>query len=468
MERGWKVLATTSLGSLMVFIDTSILNVAFRSMVADFGPGSQRQLTWVFSAYSISFAAALLTAGRAADRIGRKRMFLVGTVVFAAGSGLCGISPNVGLLIAARIVQAVGGALIVPSALALILPEFPPEKRSAAIGISGAVGGLSAAFGPAVGGVLVEAFGWRSVFTINLPLSVLAIVLGTRILRESKDETAVSMPDPLGGVLAIGGVGLLTAALVEGDNWGWGSVRVVGSVVLSVALLVAFVLRSQRHPVPVIDLSLFRLRFFSAANLSSLLFSMGFFGMFFVNVNFLQSVYGYSPIRSGLASSPGPIMAAIFAGPAGNWAQQRGHKVVVVPGLALFSAGMVLLYATVSPTTSYWSSFFPAYAVTGLGVGLTISTLGSASNAFLPPNRFGMGSAIGATGRQFGAALGIAAVSAIRSGASADPVMVGFRRAWVFVIVTSVLAGIAMYAFFRKPTDAEIAASRVAAVGATA
>lgn len=466
MERGWKVLATTSIGSLMVFIDTSILNVAFRSMVADFGPESQQSLTWVFSGYSIAFAAALLTAGRAADRIGRKRMFLIGVVVFAVGSALCGISPNVELLIASRVVQAIGGALIVPSALALILPEFPPEKRSMAIGISGAVGGLSAAFGPAVGGILVEAFGWRSVFTVNLPLSVLALVIGSRILRESKDPTAVAMPDPLGGVLAIAGVGLLTAAIVEGDNWGWLSARVVGSIVLSIAGLILFVIRSSRHPIPVIDLSLFKLRFFSAANLSSLLFSMGFFGMFFVNVQFLQSVYGFSPIRSGLASSPGPIVAAIFAGPAGNWAQNRGHKQVIVPGLAIFSAGMVLLYLTVTPTTSYWASFFPAYAITGLGVGLTISTLGSASNAFLPPNRFGMGSAIGATARQFGAALGVAAVSAIRAGGSDADVMDGYRRAWVFVIVTSALAGVAMYAFFRKPSEAEIAASRVQPVTA--
>ena len=464
LERGWKVLATTSVGSLMVFLDTSILNVAFRSMVKDFGPRSQQQLTWVFSAYSIAFAAALLTAGRAADRIGRKRMFLVGVVVFAVGSGLCGISPTVGVLIASRIVQAIGGALIVPSALALVLPEFPPERRSAAIGISGAVGGLSAAFGPAVGGVLVEAFGWRSVFTINLPLSVLAIVLGSRILRESKDTTAVAMPDPLGGVLAIAGVGLLTAAIVEGDNWGWFSARIVAAVILSITVLVLFVVRSGRHPIPVIDLTLFRLRFFSAASLSSLLFSMGFYGMFFVNVQFLQGVYGYSPIRSGLASAPGPVMAAIFAGPAGNWAQRYGHKRVIVPGLALFSFGMALLHLSVTPTSSYWTTFFPAYVVTGLGVGLTISTLGSASNAFLPPNRFGMGSAIGATGRQFGAALGIAGVSAIRAGASGDDVMVGFRRAWVFVIVTSVLAGVAMYLFFRKPTEEEIAASRVVPV----
>ena len=169
MERGWKVLATTSIGSLMVFLDTSILNVAFRSMVKDFGPGSQQQLTWVFSAYSIAFAAALLTAGRAADRIGRKRMFLIGVVVFAVGSGLCGISPNVALLIASRVVQALGGALIVPSALALILPEFPPERRSVAIGISGAIGGLSAAFGPAIGGVLCR--GVRLAFRLHHQLA---------------------------------------------------------------------------------------------------------------------------------------------------------------------------------------------------------------------------------------------------------------------------------------------------------
>jgi EmrB/QacA subfamily drug resistance transporter len=445
----------------MVFVDTSILNVAFRSLVADFGPQHQRQLTWIFSGYSIAFAAALLTAGRAGDRFGRKRAYLTGVALFALSSAACAIAPGPGLLILARISQALGGALVVPAALALVLPEFPPEKRSVAIGISGAIGGLSAAFGPTLGGVLVEAFGWRSVFTINLPISVIALVMGQRILRESKDSSAVRLPDPLGGLLAMAGFGLLTAAIVEGDDWGWSSLRVVGAVVAAAAALALFVHRSRTHPVPVVDLALFKLRFFTAANLSSFLFSMGFFGMFFTNVAFLQAVWHYSPIRSGLASAPGPMMAAIFAGPAGSWATQRGHKKVIVPGLVLFALGIAVILATATADGSYFTTFLPAYLLTGIGVGLTISTLGSASNAFLPPNRFGMGSAVNATGRQVGAAMGIAVVSALRSAAGGGDPLVGFRRSWMFIIVTAALAGVAMMTLFQPPSADDLAASRI-------
>lgn len=458
MERGWKVLATTSIGTFMVFVDTSILNVAFRDMVKDFGPNQQQRLTWTFSAYSIAFASALLTAGRAGDRLGRKRVFMAGVVVFALASAGCAASGTVGVLIAFRVLQAFGGALIVPAALALVLPEFPPEKRSTAIGISGAIGGLSAAVGPVLGGFLVDTFGWRTAFTINLPVSVVALVVGSRVLNESKDNSAVRFPDPLGGLLAMVGFGLLTAAIVEGDRWGWTSGRVVGAVVLGVCTLAWLVRRCRTQPIPVVDLSLFRYRFFTAANLASFLFSMGFFGMFITNVTFLQAVWGYSPLRSGLGSSPGPIMAAMFAGPAGAWATRLGHKRIIVPGIAVFCLGIAIIVALADPTPAYFTTFFPAYLITGAGVGLVISTLGSASNAFLPPNRFGMGSAVNATGRQIGAGIGIAAVTALRAGE--DMSLAGYRRAWIFIIATTALAGLAMQLLFVRPTAEQVEASR--------
>ncbi len=444
----------------MVFIDSSILNVAFRDLVADYGVSKQRQLTWVFSAYSIAFAAALLTAGRIGDRFGRKRAFLGGVVGFASASVLCAVSNTVELLIAARVLQAFAGAFVVPSALALVLPEFSPEKRSTAIGVSGAVGGLSAVFGPVVGGVLVDSFGWRSVFYINVPISILAVVVGWRILRETKDESATTIPDPLGGILAIVGFGLLTATIVEGDAWGWGSARTIGAVALSFALLAFFVMRSRTHPVPVVDLSLFKLRFFTAANLSAFLFSAGFFAMFFTNVSFLQTVFKYGPTRSGFASACGPLMAAIVAAPAGAAAAQRGHKLVIGIGLAAFAFGVALTWKFADFGSNYWTTFFPAMTITGFGVGLTISTLGSASNAFLPPQRFGMGSAVNSTGRQIGAGMGIAAVSAIRL-ASPNDLIGGYRNSWLFAIIMAMLALVAMVGLFRKPTSAEIEASRM-------
>ncbi len=460
MERSTKVLATTMAGSVMVYVDTSILNVAYRDLTADYGVSHARQLTWVFSAYSIAFAAALLTAGRAGDRIGRKRAFLGGIAGFSVASALCAASPNVPMLIVGRILQAVAGAFVVPNGAALFMPEFSPEKRSAAIGISGAIGGLSGAFGPLLGGVLVDAFGWRSVFLINIPISIIAIALGSRILKESKDPTAQSFPDPVGGILAIFGVGLLTATIVEGENWGYRSARTLIAVVVALIALASFVWRSSRHKVPVVDLSLFKLRFFTAANISSFLFSAGFFAMFFTNVSFLQGVMGYGPTKSGFASFPGPLVAAIVAAPAGNAAAKRGHRTVIGLGLAVFAFGVTLLYVLAEPNGNYWTTFFPAYVVTGFGVGLTISTLGSASNAFLPAQRMGMGSAINSTGRQVGAGMGVATVGALQFAAPKTNVMLGFQRSWIFVILTAVLACAAMLTIFQRPTSAQIEASR--------
>lgn len=460
MDRGWKVLLLTSVGVYLVALDVSILNVAFGTLVEDFGADRRTLLSWVFSGYNIAFAAALLTAGRAADRYGRKRVFLLGLGVFALGSALCAIAPSAGTLVAARVVQAVGGALVLPASLALVLPEFAVERRSAAIGVWGAVGGVAAATGPTVGGVLVDQFDWRSVFVVNLPVCLLAMVIGVRFLRESRESSTVGLPDVLGAVLAMGGVGLVTLGVIQGEGWGWSSTGVVGSFVVGAILLAAFALRCARHPAPVLDLALLRLRFFTAANVTALVFSMAFFAMFFTNIQFLQDVWGYSVIGSGLAMSPGPLLAAGFSAPAGRLAQRHGHERVIVPGIALFAAGIAVLLAGGGDDAAYWSTYFPATVLSGIGVGFTISTVGSASNAYLPPDRFAMGSAFNATCRQVGAALGIAAVTALRASTDGgDDLLVGFDRSWTFIVVAAVLSGVVMAALYRRPTEAEMRAA---------
>ncbi len=458
-SRGAKVLALTSIGVMLVSLDISIVNVAFGSFVKEW-PESRRTLTWVFSAYNIAYAAGLLTAGRLADAFGRKRAFLSGLTIFMIGSLLCALAPSALLLVCARIIQALGGAILTPASLALVLPEFPVARRSAAIGIWGAVGGVSAASGPTLGGYLVDNFGWHSVFLINIPLCILALVIGVRLLHESRDETAPRTVDYGGAILAVGGVALLTLVIVQSDEWGWISVRSLTAFAVSVLLLFAFLVRCNSVAHPVLDLRLFKLPFVTAAAISGFVFTMGFFALIFVNVQWLQMVWGYSPSLSGLAGSPGPFAAALVAAPAGRLAQRVGHGRVVALGSFILCTGVLFMNFRITTTPHYWDFYFPVMAYTGIGVGFCISTITSSATAYLPQPRFAMGSALNNTARQIGAALGVALVSSmlVASSKTEDPIL-GFHHAWLFIGVAVAITGVTMLALFRKPTTEQLAAA---------
>ena len=456
-SRGAKVLALTSIGVMLVSLDISIVNVAFGSFVAEW-PESRRTLTWIFSAYNIAYAAGLLTAGRLADAFGRKRAFLSGLMTFMIGSILCAVSPTAIFMVVARVIQAVGGAILTPASLALVLPEFAVEKRSAAIGIWGAVGGISAASGPMIGGFLVDTFGWHSVFLVNVPFCMLAFVVGLKLLRESRDETAPRTVDYFGALLVVLGVGLLTLMIVQSDEWGWVSNRSLIIFAMSFLLLGTFILRCNQVAHPVLDLRLFRLPFVTAAAIGGFAFSMGFFSMIFVNTQWLQVVWGYSPSLSGIAGSPGPLAAAFVAAPAGKLANRIGHGKVVAAGALIMSLGIGWMNFFISPEIHYWDFYFPTMVVTGIGVGLCISTISSSATAFLPQPRFAMGSALNNTSRQIGAALGIALVSSLLVAASkTDDPTSGFHTAWTLMTGVILLSGVAMLTLFRRPTADQLA-----------
>jgi EmrB/QacA subfamily drug resistance transporter len=455
-SRGAKVLALTSIGVTLVSLDISIVNVAFGAIAKDF-PESRRTLTWVFSAYNIAYAAGLLTAGRLADAFGRKRAFLSGLSIFMVGSLLCAFAPSALMLVAARAVQAIGGAVLTPSSLALVLPEFPVEKRSAAIGVWGAVGAVAAASGPTVGGFLVDTFTWHAVFLINIPLCVLAIAIGTKLLRESRDETAPRTVDYIGAVLAVFGVGLLTLMIVQSDEWGWVTQRALVVLALALGFLIAFVMRCRVAAHPVLDLKLLKLPFVTAAAISGFGFTMGFFSLIFVNTQWLQTVWNYSPSRSGLAGIPGPVMAAIVAAPAGRLAQRIGHGKVVATGAVILCSGNLFLSYWITDTPNYLTHYLPVMVYTGIGVGLCISTISSSATAFLPQPKFAMGSAVNNTARQIGAALGVALVSSILVSALArNNYLEGFHTAWRLTSFVILLSGGAMLALFRKPTQQQL------------
>src|SRR4051794_24031330 len=363
-----RVLLVVSAAVFMASLDLFIVNIAFPDIQADLG-SSDTTLSWVLNAYAIVFAALLVPLGRIADMVGRKRAFVSGLVVFAVASALAAAAPSIGVLIAARVLQAVGGALLFPASLALLLSAAPVEKRTAYVGVWAAVGGVAAAAGPPIGGLLVQ-LSWRWVFIVNLPVAAIALIAAVRVLREERDEEATRLPDLLGAVVLTLGVGALTAAIVEGPVWGWGSARILGLFAGSVLLLGVFARRTVTHPVPVVEPELLRVRSFLAANLSAMAFFAGFGAMLLGGVLFLTRVWGESVLDAGLMISPGPLMAATFSVLGSPLTERIGHRAVTILGGVAFAAGSVYWATQMSVHASYASDFLPGFIVGGIGVGL--------------------------------------------------------------------------------------------------
>jgi EmrB/QacA subfamily drug resistance transporter len=441
LARRWQVLLVTSVGVFMSFLDVTIVNIAFPDIRASFPAAPISQLSWILNAYAIVFAAALVPAGRLADRLGRRRLFFLGILVFLGASVLCGVSNSVELLIAGRTIQALGAALLVPASLGLILPEFPLEKRATATALWGATGAVAAAAGPSLGGVLVEWQGWRSVFFVNLAIGLPVLVPARRILRESRDPEAL-LPDPIGVVLLAVGVGALSLGIVQGPEWGWSSAGVIGSFAAAAVLLPAFVWRSSRHPAPVFELSLFRVRSFSVANAGLFVFALGFYALLLCNVLFLTGVWGYSILKAGFAVTPGPLMAAISAPIGGRLSDRFGQRVVAIPGGLIFGAGALLFVLAIGTTPSYAADFLPATLLTGTGVGLTFAAFGSAAVAELPRARYSTGGAINNCFRQIGAVLGIALLIVLIGNPSPGDVLHSFHQAWALIALTGAVTGL--------------------------
>jgi EmrB/QacA subfamily drug resistance transporter len=442
MQRKWQVLLVTSVAVFMSFLDVTIVNIAFPDIRASFGDASLAGLSWILNAYNIVFAALLVPAGRLADRFGRRRAFVTGLLAFLAASVAAGLAPSVGVLVGARVVQAAGAALLVPTSLALLLPEFPLAQRATATGIWGATGAIAAALGPSLGGALVDAAGWRWVFFVNLAIGLPALIPARRLLRETREADPGPLPDGIGAGLLVAAVGLLALGIVKGEDWGWGSGRVAGAVAAGALLLVAFAVRSSRHPAPVVEPALFRVRSFAVANAGMFAFALGFYALLLANVLFLTGVWHYSLLKAGFALTPGPLMAALGAPVGGRLADRFGQRVVAVPGGLLFAGGALGLAASTGPDPAYLTELLPWQIVTGFGIGLSFSAWGSAAVAELPPSRFATGSAILGAQRQIGAVLGIAIlVAVIGTPAAADPVG-PFHEAWRLIAATGAIAGL--------------------------
>jgi EmrB/QacA subfamily drug resistance transporter len=437
------IVLVLSLAVFMASLDLFIVNLAFPYIGREFTGTSLSSLSWVLNGYTIVFAAVLVPAGRWADRVGRRRLFVAGMIAFSVGSLLCGLAPSVLALIGARVIQAVGAGLMVPASLSLVLASVPAPARARAIGTWSALDALGAALGPVIGGGLVE-ISWRWVFWINLPVGLAGVLLATRVIPESKDEHLRGRPDLAGAALLAAAVGLLAFALVKAPDWGWGSLRFGGLLVAAVACGAVMVRRSQRHHSPVIELGLLRSRMFSGAFAASILYYAGF-GAFVLNsVEFLTGEWHYSAVRAGLAIGPGPLMVLPFA----RLVAPRLAGLIGGPGRVavigcLFNASAQVLWLTqIQAHPAYLTHLLPVQLIGGAGVGLTIPSLLSAGSAALPPDRFGTGSGILNMGRQVGTVLGVAGLVAILARRSAADPLVTYQHGTVLIASFFVGAGL--------------------------
>jgi EmrB/QacA subfamily drug resistance transporter len=433
------VLAIVSLGIFMTVLDLFIVNIAFPNIERDFTGSSLSSLSWILNGYAIVFAALLVPAGRIADRFGQKRVFVSGLALFTLASVLCAAATSVPFLIIARVIQAAGAAAVTPTSLALLLTAMPAEKRTWALGIWTAVGGVGAAAGPTVGGLLVSA-NWRWVFLVNLPIGIVTTLVASRTLTEQRNDAKGTRPDLLGSLLLIFSVGALSLGIVQGPDWGWGSPKVIGTLLVTLVSMLGFGYRSTHHPSPIVEPALIKVRTFSASSISALLFNASFSILLLGLVQFLTGVWGYSALKTGLAISPGPLMVPLIAPRSQLVVRRLGAMGTVLLGTTLFGVAGLFWYVQTGVEPNYLAEILPGLVIGGIGFGMALPVLIGTAVRSLPAERFATGSAVVTMARQIGTVLGISVLIVILDSAGRD-IISAFHQGWLVMAGLSFAAG---------------------------
>jgi EmrB/QacA subfamily drug resistance transporter len=406
-------LAVLAISQLMVVLDVSVVNVALPDIAVALGVTGQDDLSWIVTGYTLTFGGFLLLGGKLADRLGRRLVFMVGAVLFAVASLLGGLAGDLGLLVTARLLQGLGGALMAPAALSLLTVVFQEgPERNRALSLWAAISAGGAALGLILGGVLTEYANWRWVLFVNVPVAVLAVVGALRAVPESRDERAGGFDVP-GAFLVTGGLVALVYALVRGNDLGWGSGATLGMLALAVLLLGLFVVVQRRSVDPLVDFRLFRSRSVLGADLASLFIGAGIFAVFFFLVLWMQQVNDYTPIEAGFAFLPMTLGIIVGAGIASQLLGRVGPRPLLIGGPALAATGMLVLALRLDPASSYATMVLPSLVVVALGMGLTFVALTSAAVAGVPEEDAGVASALLNAGQQVGGALGLAILTAV-------------------------------------------------------
>jgi EmrB/QacA subfamily drug resistance transporter len=414
-NKKWWTLGAVSVGLFMIMLDNTVVNVALPSMRRSLHM-SLSELEWVVAGYALTFAAFMLIGGKLADFLGRRLIFMIGLGVFTGASLACGLAPNGGFLIGARIVQGLGGALMNPATLSIIAATFAPRERGRAIGIWAGVSAMALAIGPLVGGLLTEHVNWNWIFFINVPVGLLGLLAIPIFIDESRDTTAEQRLDVPGLATSALGLFSLTYAFIEANSYGWSSGRIIGAFVVAVAALTTFVLLERHQRAPMLDLSLFRNRTFGGANAAMLFVGLAMFGTFFYVSLYMQNVLGYSPVQAGASFLPMTILIILIAPRAGALTDRVGSRWLVGTGMTLLAV-MLFYYTTLGANESFWA-LLPGLLIGGFGMGLTMTPVTAAAMSAVSVDKAGVGSAVLNSARQVGGSLGIAVMGAIVAGSS--------------------------------------------------
>jgi EmrB/QacA subfamily drug resistance transporter len=447
-RQAWIVFGAGALAMAQSGLALSIMNVAFPSLRTEFTGTSASTLSWVINLYTIVAAATLVVSGALVDRLGAKRVVILGGVLFAAAALCCGLAPNIGVLLAARVVQATGSAMLTPSCTALIVGAFPDSHRATAVAGYAATGSIASGFGPTLGGLLVDAGGWRWAFYAMVPGGVIGAVLVALLVADTRTSTRRPVPDLIGVGLIITSVGLVISGLVETRSWGWGDPRVLLAIAVGLGLGVVLVHRSLRHPAPALDLTLFRHPSFAAANLGTFVFSTGFFGVFFGYPLFLTDVWGYGARTAGLLMTPIAACGVIVAPLAGRVIRARGLGALLVPAGALVAAGSLLLLvaADSEPDMRVW---LPGIFLTGIGASAAWPCFYAGVVADVPSDRYAAASGINQTIQRTGTAFGVALAVTLLGTTKGRSGVGSFDRIFALAMVSGLLT-IAMSRVFAR------------------
>ncbi len=457
-RRKWLALGLLCVVQFMVVLDVAIVNVALPSIQADLG-FSQGDLQWVISAYALVFGGFLLLGGRAADIVGRRRLFLVGVVVFTAASLLAGLAWSDTSLIAARVLQGLGAAVITPAALSILSTMFPEgRERNIALGAWGAVGGFGAVAGVLLGGILTDALSWEWIFFVNVPVGVAAFLVTPFLLEESRDAEVKSFDLP-GAVLVTGGLSTLVYAVTQAGQEGWLAAGTLVSFGIAAALLAGFIGWELRHPDPLMRFGILRISTVSGANVAGFILGTALFSMFLMLTLYMQQVLGYSPMRTGVAYLAVAGTAIVWSGVAAQLVTRIGVKPVMLIGMTTLTGGLVF-FTQVSAGGSYVADLLPGFLLIGVGLGFSFVPISIAALAGVEPAEAGLASGLINTSQQIGGAIGIAALStiattrtedAVGSGATLSAALVdGFAGAFLVGAIIAALGIISVLVLIRR------------------